>query len=80
MKIYRRAISSPPHMPIFKEGEDESHTAVLAVQIPNDHLNSAIIWLETAIQAPGFSSTEQWTLRTKQARLTLYPPGHPMNR
>jgi hypothetical protein len=80
LTIFRRAINSPPHMPIFKEGQHDSHTAALAVQIPNDHLNSAIIWLETAIQAPGFSSTEKWTLRTHQSRLALYGPGHPMNR
>ena len=80
MKIYRWAINSPPHMPVFKEGEHENHTAALAVQIPNGYLNSAIVWLETAIQAPGFSSTEQWTLQTRQSRLALYGPGHPMNR
>jgi hypothetical protein len=80
MTIYRRAINSPPHMPIFKEGEHENHTAVLAVQIPNDHLNSAVISLETAIQAPEFSSKEKWTLQTHQSRLALYGPGHQRNR
>jgi hypothetical protein len=80
MRIYRRAINSPPHLPIFKEGQHESHTAALAIQIPNDHLNSAVISLETAILAPGFSSTEKWTLQTYQSRLSLYGPGHPRNR
>lgn len=79
MKIFRRAINSPPHMPIFKEGQGESHTAALAVQIRNDHLDSAVIWLETAIQAPGFSGTEHWTLRTQQGQLFLFSPNHPID-
>jgi hypothetical protein len=78
MKIFRRAINSPPHMPIFREGDTEHHTAPLAVQIPNSVLNSGIIWLETSIQAPGVSTTEEWNIQTRQSQLTLRSPaGHP---
>jgi Schlafen, AlbA_2 len=80
MKIFRRAINSPPHLPIFREGESEDHTAPLAIQIPNSVLNSGIIWLETSIQAPGVSSTERWTIQTRHSVLTLYPPGNARNR
>jgi hypothetical protein len=80
MKIFHRAINSPPQMPIFREGESEHHTAALAIQIPNSMLNSSIIWLETAIQAPGVSTIERWTIQTRQSVLTLYPPGHARNR
>jgi Putative DNA-binding domain len=80
MMIYRRAINSPPQMPIFKEAEHEDHTATVSVQIPNEHLNSAIIWLEVAIHAPGFATVEQWTLRTRQGQLKLVGPNDPLSR
>ncbi|WP_456798053.1 hypothetical protein [Bradyrhizobium sp. USDA 4473] len=80
MIIYRRAINSPPQLPIFKEADHDEHIATVSVQIPNEHLNSAIIWLEVAIQAPGLSKVEQWTLRTRQGQLKLVGPNDPLSR
>jgi hypothetical protein len=80
MRIFRRVINSPPDLPIFKEGDVEQHSATVAVQIPADVLGSGIIWLETSIQAPGFSINEEWTIRTRGAVLTLVPPRHPLSR
>jgi len=80
MRIFRRVINSPPDLPIFKEGEVEQHSAPVAVEIPVAVLPSGIIWLETLIQAPGFSTTEEWTIQSRGGVLTLRPPaGHPLS-
>jgi hypothetical protein len=81
MRIYRRVINSPPDVPIFKEGEVETHSAAVAVEIPFEVLDSGIIWLETSIQAPGFSTSEEWTIQSRRGVLKLRPPpGHPLIR
>lgn len=79
MTIYRRSINSPPHMPVFKEAEHEDHTATVSVQIPNEHLNSAIIRLEISLQTPGFTKIETWTLRTRPGQLRLVGPDDPLS-
>jgi hypothetical protein len=74
MRIFRRVINSPPDLPIFKEGEVEQHSGVVATQIPFEVLNGGIIYLETSIQAPGFTATEQWTIEARQGQLRIRPP------
>jgi hypothetical protein len=79
MRVYRRVINSPPDIPIFKEGEVETHSAVVAVEIPFEVVAGGTIWLETSIQAPGFSATEEWTIQSRNGLLKLRPPaGHPI--
>jgi hypothetical protein len=74
MRTYRRLINSPPDLPVFKDGEVEQHSGVVPVQIPFDVLSSGIIYLETSIQAPGFSATEQWIIEARMGQLRLKPP------
>jgi hypothetical protein len=76
MRIYRRVINSPPDLPIFKEGEVEQHSATVAVEIPFEVVAGGVIWLETSIQAPGFSATEKWTIQSRGGVLELFPPRH----
>jgi hypothetical protein len=80
MRIFRRVINSPPDLPIFKEGEAEQHSATVAVQIPAEVVAGGIIYLETSIQAPGFSATEDWLIQSRGGVLRLLPPRHPRNR
>lgn len=74
MRIYRRVINSPPDLPIFKEGEVEQHSGVVPVQIPFQVVESGVIFLETSIQSPGFSTTEEWRITAQHGRLKLVPP------
>jgi hypothetical protein len=74
MRIYRRVINSPPDLPVFKDGEVEQHSGVVPVQIPFEVLSSGIIYLETSIQAPGFSATEQWIIEARKEQLRLKAP------
>lgn len=80
VRLYRRALNSPPLMPIFREGDVHEHSAGIAIAIPRSHLDSSIFWIEVSLKAPGFSTVEKWTLRTSHGTLKLFPPGHPMNR
>jgi hypothetical protein len=80
MRIFRRVINSPPDLPIFKEGEVEQHSGIVATQIPFEVVAGGLIYLETSIQAPGFSSTEEWLIQSRNGTLRLLPPGHPLNR
>jgi hypothetical protein len=80
MRIFRRVINSPPDLPIFKEGEVEQHSGVVPIQIPFEVVARGIIYLETSIQTPGFSATEQWLIQARNGTLKLLPPGHPLNR
>ena len=66
MRIFRRVINSPPDLPVFREGEVAQHSASVAVQVPAAVLAGGTIWLETAIQAPGFTTTEVWTIRARE--------------
>lgn len=74
MRIFRRVINSPPDLPIFKDGEVEQHSGVVAVQIPFEVLEGGQIYLETSVQAPGFAATEEWLIIAKNGQLTLVPP------
>lgn len=74
MRIFRRVINSPPDLPIFKDGEVEQHSGVVAVQIPFEVLQGGNIYLETSIQAPGFSATEEWLIAARNGQLKLVPP------
>ena len=74
MRIFRRVINSPPDLPIFKDGEVEQHSGVVPVQIPFDVLEGGNIYLETSIQAPGFSTSEEWLIVAGKGQLKLVPP------
>lgn len=74
MRIFRRVINSPPDLPIFKDGEVEQHSGVVPVQIPFEVVAGGNIYLETSIQAPGFSATEEWLITARNGRLRLVPP------
>jgi hypothetical protein len=74
MRIYRRVINSPPDLPIFKDGEVEQHSGVVPVQIPFAVLAGGNIYLETCIQAPGVSVTEEWWIVARKGVLELIPP------
>jgi hypothetical protein len=74
MRIFRRVINSPPHLPIFKDGEIEQHSGVVPVQIPFEVVAGGNIYLETSIQAPGFSTTEEWLIAARNGVLRLIPP------
>jgi hypothetical protein len=79
-KVFRRTISSPPDVPIFQEAVHETHIGQIALQMPIELRASSIIYLETKIQAPGFSKHEEWAIMCKGGLLTLLHPGHPMLR
>src|SRR6267143_1920495 len=80
LTVYRRTISSPPDVPIFKEAIHESHFGQIALQVPESFRISSIFYLETSIQAPGFSKQEQWAIICNSDRLSLIHPGHPFIR
>jgi len=80
LTVYRRTISSPPDVPIFKEAIHESHFGQIALQVPESVRISSIFYLETSIQAPGFSKQEQWAIICNSDRLSLIHPGHPFIR
>lgn len=76
MRIFRRVINSPPHTPVFQEGEADEHNAGVAVQIPFEVLVSGVIYLETSIKSPGCSVSEEWQIRAIDGVLKLVPPKH----
>lgn len=80
LTVYRRTISSPPDVPIFKEAIHESHFGQIALQVPESFRISSIFYLETSIQAPGFSKQEEWAIICNSDRLSLIHPGHPFIR
>jgi len=76
-RIFRRAILSPPELPIFKEGVADTHTKI-ALQLPSSLLGNKIIYLETKIMAQGVFHHEEWAIFVRGSRLQLIPPGSPM--
>jgi hypothetical protein len=80
LTVFRRTISSPPDVPIFQEAIHESHFGQIALQMPESLRVSSIFYLETSIQAPGFSKREEWAIMCNSGRLSLIHPGHPFIR
>jgi hypothetical protein len=74
MHILRRVINSPPDLPIFKESEVAQHSGTVAVQIPFQVIESGLIYLETIIHTPGFSTSEEWQIRSRNGLLNMVPP------
>jgi hypothetical protein len=56
MRIFRRVINSPPDLPIFKEGEVEQHSGVVAVQIPFEVVNGGVIPDDLEAQVEHFTN------------------------
>jgi hypothetical protein len=77
-RIYRRSISAPPSLPIFKEGASDTHKAQIALQLPSSLLGSKYIYLQTKIMARGVSRHEDWGIIVKGSTLKLLPPGSPL--
>jgi Schlafen, AlbA_2 len=75
---YRRAITSPPSLPIFKEGAPETHKAQIALQLPSSLLGSKYIYLETKVMAQGVFKQEKWGIIVKGNVLQLLHPSHPL--
>jgi hypothetical protein len=75
-RVFRRTITSPPDVPIFKEAVHETHIAQIALQMPLTLRGSSIIYLETNVQAPAFSKREEWAINCSGGRLALWAPGH----
>ncbi|MGY3387639.1 hypothetical protein ACVWW6_000230 [Bradyrhizobium sp. USDA 3311] len=78
LRIYRRTISAPPHLPIFEEGVADSHKAQISLQLPSSLLGSNYIYLQTKIMAQGVSKHEDWGIMVKGATLELIPPTSPL--
>jgi schlafen family protein len=78
----RRRLSSPPHMPIFKESELRLNRSSLTLGCSSDLLSHGehLLWVTISIQTPGFATTERWAIHQRGASLRLCEPGHPMNR
>ncbi|MGX4771092.1 AlbA family DNA-binding domain-containing protein [Bradyrhizobium guangdongense] len=79
MNWYRRILSSPPMLPIFKE-----HTMAIS---PNDlhfYLRSSALNgrpffdITVIVSAPGFSSEEHWAIQANGQTIVMHPPGTPM--
>lgn len=77
---FRRVINSPPDIPVFQEVEVEQHTAQVAFQLPSSLLGSSLIYLETSVNAPGFSNGERWCIEMRGPQLYLRPPSHRLNK
>ncbi len=79
-RVYRWVITSPPDLPIFKEGDPTTHTGEIPFQVPSSLLGGEhLIDLETTVQTPGFTSTVRWKMHSRGGLLRLCPPGHPFN-
>jgi hypothetical protein len=66
-KVFRRIITSPPELPIFKEGDPITHTGDVVFQVPSSLLaREHLIHMETVVQTPGFSLTEEWKMHTHE--------------
>lgn len=78
MAIFRRAISSPPDIPIFKESPDLRQSRIL-FQVPSALLHSRSLPVSVAVQTPGFESRKVWALYSNQGTLWLLPPGDRRN-
>ncbi len=78
LRVFRRTISAPPQLPIFKEGVADSHKAQIALQLPSSLLGSKYVYLQTKIMAQGVSKHEDWGIMIKGATLELVPPGSPL--
>ena len=78
LRIFRRTISAPPQLPMFKEGVADSHKAQIALQLPSSFLGSTYTHLQTKIMAQGVSKHEDWGIITKSATMELIPPGSPL--
>ncbi len=74
MRIFRRVINSPPMTPVFQEGEVEQHSAQVALQLPAELVKGGWMYFRTIIQSPGFTSTQDWTIRSHNGVLTVRPP------
>jgi hypothetical protein len=77
-RVFRRSISAPPQLPIFKEGVLDTHKAQIALQLPSLYLGSTYAHLQTKIMAQGVSKHEDWGIITKGHTLELIPPGSPL--
>ncbi|MCW2218779.1 hypothetical protein M2232_002311 [Bradyrhizobium japonicum] len=75
--VYRRTISAPPGVPVFKEASHESHTAQIALQLPARLRESSVIYLESHVSAPGVSKHEKYQIIVKDDLLRLVKPGQP---
>ncbi|WP_461331728.1 AlbA family DNA-binding domain-containing protein [Bradyrhizobium diazoefficiens] len=78
LRIFRRTISAPPQLPIFKEAVADSHKAQIALQLPSSFLGSTYTHLQTKIMAQGVSRHEDWGIITKGATMELIPPESPL--
>lgn len=77
LRMFRRTISAPPGVPIFKEASHDSHTAQIALQLPSRLLGSSIAYLETHVSAPGVSKREKQGIKIDGNVLRLITPGKP---
>jgi hypothetical protein len=74
--------SSPPALPIFREMDsDAGFSFPIVFYIHSDWLSQDHIFhLATSVQAPGFSTHENWVILQRGLVLQLCPPGHHMKR
>jgi hypothetical protein len=75
LRMFRRTISAPPGVPIFKEASHDSHTAQIALQLPSKLLGSSVVYLETHVSAPGVSKYEKQRIKIEGNLLRLIAPG-----
>ncbi len=72
LHTYRRTISSQPAVPIFKEAVHDDHKDAIPLQLPARLSASSLIFLETSIQAPGFTKRDEWTIHANPGVLRLW--------
>jgi Putative DNA-binding domain len=70
-RVYQRTLLSPPGVPVFKEAVHETHSAQLPMQLQLKFWQSSMSYLETNIQAPGFSKREEWFINCNGGRMQL---------
>jgi hypothetical protein len=75
-----RSLSSPPDPPIFKES-DPRFVGMPTFALRSSQLHSAIFYLTTVVQTPGFEDQQNWILMIREGVLTLLliipSPVHP---
>jgi hypothetical protein len=70
--LFRRTISAPPGVPIFKEGVDGSHLGLIALRLPSKFIRSDPFYVRTQIGAPGFMKSEEWRIQPRSGMLQIY--------
>jgi hypothetical protein len=71
MMVMRRTITSPPDLPIFREGDPEAHKEIILLRWFSSLLGD-VIRLETVVQTPGFSAIENWEICYRGGFLHLH--------